>query len=122
MALFNYTSYKNSTGNSLLKKYLKFQSSIYGQVVFIIAILSIFLLITFGAIFESVNKKYMEKVILQSGNNVGLLVKGALYQHMLENDKTAIQNHLNIIDTMPGILDVNMYDHQDKLVQPCFQT
>ncbi|MBT3243848.1 MAG: HAMP domain-containing protein [Bacteroidetes bacterium] len=62
----------------------------------------------------------MESNIQQSGNNVGLLVEGALYQHMLENDKTAINNTLQIINTMPGILDVNMYDHADNLVYSSF--
>ena len=62
----------------------------------------------------------MENNIQQSGNNVGLLVEGALYQHMLENDKTAIQNTLHIINTMPGILDVNMYDHLNQLVYSSF--
>ncbi|MBC8320364.1 MAG: HAMP domain-containing protein [Bacteroidetes bacterium] len=58
----------------------------------------------------------MENIIQQSGNNVGLFVVGALYQHMLENDRTALRNTLNIINKMPGIEDVNMYDDQGNLV------
>jgi len=106
--------------SSLLFKYFKFHSSIYGQVVLIIAILSIFLFIAFGTIFKSVNKEYMESKIQQSGNNVCLLVEGALYQYMLENDKTALRNMLNIINEMPGIEDVNMYDSKDNLVYSSF--
>ncbi|MFC2111280.1 ATP-binding protein [Bacteroidota bacterium] len=62
----------------------------------------------------------MESIIQQSGNNVCLLVEGALYQYMLENDKTALQNMLNIINKMPGIEDVNMYDNEDNLVYSSF--
>ena len=35
---------------------------------------------------------------------------------MLENDKSTLQNTLDIINTMPGIDEVNMYDSQDNLV------
>lgn len=111
---------KKITKGSLLNEFFKFQSSIYGQVVFIIAILAFFLFLSFQTIFRTVNKEYMENIIQQSGNNVCLLVEGALYQHMLENDKTALLNMLNIINRMPGIEDVNMYDNQDDLVYSSF--
>ncbi|NQV01155.1 MAG: hypothetical protein HQ542_00785, partial [Bacteroidia bacterium] len=62
----------------------------------------------------------MKHLIQQRGNNVGLLVEGALYQSMLENDKMALQNMLNIINKMPGIKDVNMYDEEDNLVYSSF--
>ena len=39
---------------------------------------------------------------------------------MLENDRSALQNTLDIINTMPGIEDVNMYDHNDSLVYSSF--
>ena len=105
---------------SILNDFFKFQSTVYGQVVFIIAILAFFLFLCFQTIFRTVNKEYMESIIQQSGNNVCLLVEGALYQHMLENDKTALQNMLNIINKMPGIEDVNMYDNNDNLVFSSF--
>ena len=120
MALFNFVSPKNSVNDSLFNKYLKFQSSIYGQVVIIIALLSVFLLISFGTIFRTVNMEYMESVIQQSGDNVCLLVEGSLYQYMQENDKTALQNMLKIINKMPGVEDVNMYDNQDSLVHSSY--
>ena len=107
-------------GSSTLRKYNNFRSSIYGQVVLVIVVLSIFLVISFETIFKTVNKEYMENIIQQSGSNVCLLVEGALYQYMLENDKTALQNMLNIINEMPGIEDVNMYDNQDNLVHSSF--
>jgi two-component system NtrC family sensor kinase len=64
----------------------------------------------------------MTNAIKQSGNNVGLLVEGALYQSMLENDKMALQNLLNIINKMPNIKDVNMYDDEDNLVYTSFSS
>ncbi|MFC2117429.1 ATP-binding protein [Bacteroidota bacterium] len=64
----------------------------------------------------------MESIIQQSGDNVCLLVEGSLYQYMQENDKTALQNMLKIINTMPGIEDVNMYDNQDSLVHSSYFT
>jgi two-component system NtrC family sensor kinase len=62
----------------------------------------------------------MESTIQQSGNNVVMFVEGALYQHMLENDRTALRNTLDLINRMPGIEDVNMYDDQDNLVHSSF--
>ncbi len=120
MALFDNISPKDNKGKSKSKKYFTFHSSIYGQVVIVIAALSIFLFVSFGTIFKTVNKEYMESNIQQSGNNIGSMVEGALYQYMLENDKTALQNMLNIINEMPGIEDVNMYDNEDNLVYSSF--
>ncbi|MCF8371786.1 MAG: hypothetical protein K9H64_09190 [Bacteroidales bacterium] len=99
-----------------LRKYSKLQTSIYCQVVYIITLLSLFLYVSFGVIFRSVNERYLNTVIQQSGNNIGSIVEGALYQHMLENDNTALQNMLDIINTLPSIQDVNMYDDKDSLI------
>jgi two-component system NtrC family sensor kinase len=101
---------------SVIKNYFKSFSSIYGQVVIIIAALSGFLFLAFGTIFRTINKEFMESTIQQSGNNVCLFVEGSLYQHMLENDRMALRNTLDIINKMPGIEDVNMYDDQNNLV------
>lgn len=62
----------------------------------------------------------MEHTMQESGNNVCRFVEGALYQHMLENDKKALRNTLDIINTLPGIEDVNMYDAQDNLAYSSF--
>lgn len=62
----------------------------------------------------------MENTIQQSGNNVCMFVEGALYQHMLKNDKMALRNTLNIINRMPGIEDVNMYDAGFNLAYSSF--
>ncbi len=48
------------------------------------------------------------------------MVEGALYYSMLENDKSALQSTLDIINTMPGIDEVNMYNNQDSLVYSSF--
>lgn len=85
-----------------------------------ITILSVFLFVSFWVIFRSVNEEYMKNVVQQSGFNIGLLVEGALYRSMLENDKIALQSTLDIINTMPGIEDVNMYDANENLVYTSF--
>lgn len=100
----------------LYSGYVRFSSSIYGRVVFIISIASFFLFLSFAIIFRSVNEEYMKSVISENGNNIGSLVEGALYRSMLENDRASLQSTLDIINTMPGIDDVNMYDNQNNLV------
>jgi len=102
------------------RKYLRFGRSIYARVVLIISILSVFLFVSFGIIFRSVYEQYLNTVILQSGNNVGSLVEGALYHSMLENDKSALQSTLDVIHTLPGIEDVSMYDNNDSLIYSSF--
>jgi two-component system NtrC family sensor kinase len=120
MRILKKTGNVNGLVSSFLRKYLKFGRSIYGRVVLIIAILSVFLFVSFGIIFKSVYEQYLNTVILQSGNNVGSLVEGALYHSMLENDEGALQNTLDVIHTLPGIEDVNMYDSNDSLVYSSF--
>lgn len=120
MIFFKQSKNKKHTGSTISGKYIKYGRSIYGRVVLIITILSIFLYVSFGIIFKSVYEQYLNTVILQSGNNVGSLVEGALYHSMLENDKGALQNTLDIIHTLPGIEDVNMYDSEDNLVYSSF--
>ena len=104
------------------KKYFKIRSSIYSRVVYIITISSIILFVSFGLIFKSVYEQYLNTVIRQNGNNVGSMVEGSLYHSMLENDKSRLQNTLDIINTMAGIDDVNMYDHLGKLVYSSFSS
>jgi two-component system NtrC family sensor kinase len=58
----------------------------------------------------------MKSVIRENGNNIGFLVEGALYRSMLENDRKSLQGTLDIINTMSGIDDVNMYDVKNNLV------
>lgn len=111
---------KTQTGKAIIKNYVKIRSSIYGRVILIISILSVFLFVTFNIIFKSVNEQYLNTVIRQSGSNIGSIVEGALYHSMLENDKSSLQNTLDIINTLPGIDEVNMYDSRDSLVYSSF--
>ena len=102
------------------EKYFKIRSSIYSRVVYIITISSIILFVSFGVIFKSVYEQYLKTVIRQNGNNIGSMVEGSLYHSMLENDKSRLQNTLDIINTMSGIDDVNMYDDLGNLVYSTF--
>jgi len=106
----------NHKSKTVVQKYIKFRSSIYGQVIYVIALLSLVLFVSFGITFRSVNEKYMQSVLKQCGNRIGFLVEGALYKSMLENDKSTLQNTMKIINKMPGIDHINMYDHNDSLV------
>lgn len=115
MALFQKSAKKERFTWSGFRAYLRSFSSIYGQVVRAIAILALFLLLSFGTIFRMINREFMENTIQQSGSTVCRFVQGALYQHMLENDKQAMRSTLNIIHEIPGIEDVNMYDAEDNL-------
>jgi two-component system, NtrC family, sensor kinase len=105
-----------------LKKYIKFRSSIYSRVVYIISISSLILFVLFGIIFRSVYEQYLNTVIRQNGNNIGSVVEGSLYHSMLENNKSTLQSTLDIINTMSGIDDVNMYDAKDSLVYSSFSS
>ena len=107
---------KDNTGSQGNPRNWRFRSSIYSRVVVIITFLSLFLFISYGVIFRSVNERYMKSVISENGNNVGYLVEGALYRSMLENDRTSLQITLDQINKMSGIEDVNMYDHENNLV------
>jgi two-component system NtrC family sensor kinase len=122
MKWFKKVSKENIAGSPIISHYVKFRSSIYGRVVFIIAILSVFLFVSFNVIFQSVNEQYLNTVIRQNGNNIGSIVEGAMYHSMLQNDKGALQNTLDIINTLPGIDEVNMYDSSDNLVYSSFSS
>ena len=118
--MFFKNSNKNGKRNVILSNYVKFRTSIYGRVVLIITYLSVFLFVSFSIIFRSVNEQYLNTIIRQSGNNIGSIVEGSLYHSMLENDKSALRNTLDIINTLPGIDEVNMYDSQENLVYSSF--
>lgn len=96
-------------------KDIRFRSSIYGQVVITITLLSIFLFVSFGLIFRIINERYLNTIIQQNGNNISSIVEGALYHSMLKNDKEALQSTLEVINTLPGIEDVSMYDSDFNL-------
>jgi two-component system, NtrC family, sensor kinase len=115
MKLFKKTVEKKEKGNPFFEGFVKFRSSIFGRVVFIFTISSIFLFVTFWIIFRSVNEGYMRSILRENGNNIASLVESALYKSMLENDRTTLQSTLDVINNMSGIDDVNMYDNDNNL-------
>lgn len=101
-------------------KFMNFQSSIFGRVTLIISILSIVLFLSFGFIFKTVYKNYLKSILQQNGENIGSVVEGSLYRSMLKNDKTQLQNTLDLIKTMPGIDEVSLYNAKDELAYSSF--
>lgn len=106
---------KKQTVSPIISRYVKFRSSIYGRVVVIFTLSSVFLFVSFGVVFRSVNENYIKSVISENGNNIGLLVESALYKAMLENDQSGLQEILDQINSMSGIDNVSMYDKNNKL-------
>ena len=96
------------------------RSSIYGRVVITITTLSLFFFIAFGIIFRQVSERHLNAISNQSGSNIGSIVEGALYHAMLTNDWSALENTIDVINTLPGIEDVNLYDKQENLVYSSF--
>ena len=98
------------------KNFRHLYASVYSRVVLIIATLSIFLLGSYFIIFQTVNQQYLDAIIHQNGNNIASIVEGALYHSMMQNDKTELYNTLDIINTLSGIDEVNLYNEFDSLV------
>jgi two-component system NtrC family sensor kinase len=92
------------------------RSSIYGRVIITIAVLSLFFFVAFGTIFRNVNQRHLNEVGLQNGSNIGSIVEGSLYHAMLTNDWPALENTIDVINSLPGIEDVNLYDKNENLV------
>ena len=120
MIFFNKSDSKKHASNKFYKKFLRFHSSIYGRVVYIITILALVLFGAFQLIFSTVYQKYLNTVIKQDGNNISSIVEGALYYSMLKNDRSSLQNTIDVINTLSGIEDVNMYDSENNLVHSSF--
>ncbi len=115
MKWFKFLRGKQRVDHPVISRQWHFRSSIYSRVVIIITLLSLFLFISYGLIFRSVNERYMKSVISENGNNVGYLLEGALYRGMMENDRTRIQSALDRINHMSGIEAANMYDQEYNL-------
>lgn len=108
-------SYNRLFSREALKKYTGLRSSIYSRVVFIITGSFIALFILFNVVFRTIYSDFFNTNIRQSGDNISSIVEGSLYYSMLENDKAMLQQTLDIISTMSGIDEVNMYDNKDSL-------
>ncbi len=107
--------FKKVADTNVFQSYRLFRSSIYGRVVFIIAGSLIVLFIVFNIVFRSIYVDFFNNTIRQNGDNISSIVEGSLYYSMLENDKAMLQRTLDIISTMSGIDEVNMYDDRDSL-------
>ncbi|PLX13307.1 MAG: hypothetical protein C0597_11895, partial [Marinilabiliales bacterium] len=98
-----------------VRKYISIRSSIYGRVVFIVTSALVILFILYNIAFRSIYTNFFNTTVRQNGNNISSIVEGSLYYSMLENDKAMLQRTLDIISTMSGIDEVNMYDQDDIL-------
>lgn len=107
--------FKKIAGTNIISRYMRFRSSIYGRVVFIIAGSLIVLFVIFNIVFRSIYVDFFNNTIRQSGDNISSIVEGSLYYSMLENDRASLQRTLDIISTMSGIDEVNLYDDRDSL-------
>lgn len=103
------------TARKQIGKYARFGSSIYGRVVLIIIGSFLVLLILFNLVFRSVYADLFNTTVRQNGDHISSIVEGALYYSMLENDRAMLQQTLDVISTMSGIDEVNMYDEQGIL-------
>ncbi len=108
-------SYGTGRYMGVVRNFIRFRSSIYGRVVFIIAVSLIIVFVLFNIVFRSVYMDYFNRTISQSGDHISSIIEGSLYYSMLENDKALLQRTLDIISTMSGIDEVNLYDEQDNL-------
>jgi len=97
-----------------------FRSTIYSRVILSIGLMTLFLFVSFGLIYQSVHEKQLNEIILQSGDNVGSIVEGAMYHSMLENNKSELYNIIDVINTLHNIDEVNLYDHNHELVYGTF--
>lgn len=107
--------FKKIPDYEIVRHYVRFRSSIYGRVVFITTVSLIVLFVLFNIVFRTVYVDFFNATVRQSGDNISSIVEGSLYYSMLENDKGMLQRTLDIISTMSGIEEVNMYDDKDSL-------
>ncbi len=73
----------------------------------------IIVFVLFNLVFRSVYMDFYNRTISQNGDNISSIIEGSLYYSMLENDKAMLQRTMDIISTMSGIDEVNLYDDQN---------
>ena len=100
----------------MVRDFVRFRSSIYGRVVLIITVSLVILFVLFNILFRSVYLDFYNRTISQNGDNISSIIEGSLYYSMLENDKAMLQRTMDVISTMPGIDEVNLYNEKDELV------
>lgn len=91
------------------------KSTIYGRVIFIISLSLLVLFVLFNLGFRSISTSLYNRTMSQSGDNISTIIHGSLYYSMLENDKSSLQRTLNVISTMSGVDEVNLYNELDEL-------
>jgi two-component system NtrC family sensor kinase len=111
----SYKFLKRLFARSGIPNSFNFRSTIYGRVVFIIAGSLIMLFVLFNLVFRSIYMDLFNRTIRQHGQNISAIVEGALYYSMLENKEAMLQRTLDVISTMSGIDEVNMYNDSDQL-------
>jgi len=99
----------------MVRNFVRFRSSIYGRVVFIISGSLIVVFILFNVIFRSIYMDFYNRTISRNGDNISSIIEGSLYYSMLENDKAMLQRTMDVIGNMSGIDEVNLYDDGDQL-------
>ncbi len=99
----------------LVRNFVRFRSSIYGRVVFILTGSLIILFVLFNILFRSVYMDFYNRTISQNGDNISSIIEGSLYYSMLENDKAMLHRTMDMISSMSGIDEVNLYNDQDEL-------
>ena len=98
-----------------IRQLVRFRSSIYGRVVLILSGALIVLFVLFNLVFRSVYTGFYNRTISQNADNISSIIEGSLYYSMLENDKAMMQRSLDIISTMSGIDEVNLYNESGNL-------
>ncbi len=106
---------EKESSNTVVRNFVRFRSSIYGRVVFIISGSLVILFVLFNILFRSVYLDFYNRIISQNGDNISSIIEGSLYYSMLENDKAMLQRTMDMISTMSGIDEVNLYNEQDQL-------
>ena len=99
----------------MVRDFVRFRSSIYGRVVLIISGSLIIVFVLFNILFRSVYMDFFNRTISQNGDNIGSIIEGSLYYSMLENDKAMLQRTMDVISTMSGIDEVNLYNVEEQL-------
>jgi two-component system NtrC family sensor kinase len=107
--------FRKGREGGVIRNFVRFRSSIYGRVVIIIAGSLIVVFVLFNIVFRSIYTDFFNRTIRQNGDHISSIIEGSLYYSMLENDKAMLQRTLDIISTMSGIDEVNLYDEKDLL-------
>jgi len=112
--------YRTLSQGLTIGRQIRFSRSIYGRVVLIISGSLLILFVLFTLVFRTIYRDLFNVTISSTGDHVSSVAKGALYYSMLENDKAALQRELNIISSMSGIDEVNIYNEHGQLSYTSF--